>query len=118
MTVWHCLENPRHTGYFAEDVGDSEAGRDCDNRHHAEFEQGRKLDSLQRYPNKNYDWNMDNVDSIALLRQESAKLALLVEKAAEESDRSQAHADNKDGVPQRIYSRLPGPVAQKTQLAR
>jgi hypothetical protein len=33
-----CLDNPRHAWYFSDDVGDGEAGRDCDNRHHTEFE--------------------------------------------------------------------------------
>ena len=33
-----CLENPRHTGYLTDDVGDGEAGRDHDNRRHTKFE--------------------------------------------------------------------------------
>ena len=116
MSTQPRLENPRHTGYFTDDVGDGEAGWDYNNRHHTEFEQGRKLNPLKRYRNKNYDWNMDNVDSIALLRQEPAEPAVPVEEAAEECDRGQNHADCKDGVPERIYSRLPGSVSHKTRL--
>ena len=32
------LDNPRHTRYFADDVGDHKAGRDHDNRQHTELE--------------------------------------------------------------------------------
>ena len=32
------LENPQHTGYFPDYVGDGEAGRDHDNCRHTEFE--------------------------------------------------------------------------------
>ncbi|GAI90716.1 unnamed protein product, partial [marine sediment metagenome] len=56
------LENPRREGYFSDYVGDGEAGRYRNNRRHTELEQVLKFDSLQRYPKKNYDWNMDNVD--------------------------------------------------------
>ncbi len=76
-----------------------------------------KIDSPQRIGEENNDWNMNKVDSIALLSQEAAQPTLLVEKAAKERDRRQAHADGEDRVPERIYCRLPGPVSQKMEFA-
>ena len=111
-----CLENPRPSGYLTDDVGEGEAERNSDKGRHTEFEQGRKLDSPQRTRKKDHDWNMDNVDSIAMLRQEPAEPSLPVEKAAEEWDQAQAHANCENGVPERIYGRLPCPVTERGYL--
>ena len=113
MSTQSSLENPQHTGYFADDIGDGEAGRDHDNRQQTELEKWPKNNSAQRKGKKYDDWRMDYVDSIALLRQEPTKPAILVEKTAEECDRCQAHSDGEDGVPECIYSRLPLTVTQK-----
>ena len=107
MSTQPSLENPRHTGYFADDIGDGEAGRDHDNRQQTELEKWPKYNSAQRKGKKYDDWRMDYVDSIALLRQEPTEPAILAEKTAEECDRCQAHPDGADGVPECIYSRLP-----------
>ena len=80
------LENPRRTGYFSDYVGNSEAGRYRNNRRHKELEQVLNFDTLQRYPKKNYNWNMDNVDSIAMLGQEHSEPHIPVEEVAEECD--------------------------------
>lgn len=71
------------------------------------------INSPQRIGKEYDDWNVDEVDSIALLRQEPAETTIPIEEAAEECDRGQAHADGEDGVPERIGGRLPGPVTRE-----
>ena len=89
-----CLENPRHTGYFADDIGDGEAGRDHDNRQQTELEKWAKNNSAQRKGKKYDDWRMDYVDSIALLGQKAAQPAFLIEITAEECNYGQAQTNS------------------------
>ena len=108
-----CLEHPRHTGDLADEEGNAKADREGDHRQQYEHEQSRKLNSLQRNRNEHHDRDVDEVDGIALLRQELSEAAIRVEIAAEECQPCQGHSDCEERVPERIHSRLPGSVPQK-----
>lgn len=74
------------------------------------------IDSSHQVGKENDDRNMDQVDRVTLLGQETAQPAVSVEETAKKRDRGQNHANREGGIPQRVGRGLPGAVAQKQNL--
>ena len=89
-------KNLRGEGYFAHCVGHYKTHRDNDQRRQSKFGEAPQFNFPQPIGDKDDQWDMDDVDSIAVLRQELAQAVFSIDKAAEQREQAQEQSDSKD----------------------